>query len=151
MKKQKFTDEQLLAKIQNIFNNSEDAKYIRRLDILNLVLSGISVQQVSQLYNLHRSTIYSWLNKAKSQGLEILKDQPKEGRPSQIMEIELKKIKKDLQKQPEFFGYKNAFWDGKLLSYHLKQKYNIDLGVRQCQRLFHKLNFSPKESEISSA
>lgn len=150
MKKQELTNDQLLTKIQNVFRKSEDAKFIRRLDILNLVLTGIPVKQVSELYDLHRSTIYSWIDKAKKEGLESLKDQTREGRPSQIMETELKKIKKDLQKQPSIFGYKNSFWDGKLLSYHLEQKYNIDLGVRQCQRLFHKLNFSPKETKISS-
>lgn len=150
MKKQVITDDQLLNKIQNYFKKSEDAKFIRRLDIMNLVLNGTRVQQVAELYNIHRSTIYSWFEKAKRFGLESLKDSPKEGRPSQIMDTELKKIKKDLQKQPCFFGYKDSLWDGKLLSYHLKSKYNIDLGVRQCQRLFHKLNFSPKKTSIST-
>jgi transposase len=150
MKKQLFTDAQLLTKIQNYFKKSEDAKFIRRLDIMNLVLSGIPVQQVANLYNIHRSTIYSWLDKAKKLGIETLKDVPKEGRPSQIMDTELKKIKKDLQKQPGYFGYKDSIWSGKLLSYHLNSKYGIELSVRQCQRLFHKLDFSPKETSISS-
>ena len=146
MKKQLFTDDQLLTKIQNYFKKSEDAKFIRRLDIMNLVLTGIPVQQVVELYNVHRSTIYSWLDKAKKLGIESLKDIPKEGRPSQIMDTELKKIKKDLQKHPSVFDYKDSLWSGKLLSYHLKVRYGIELSVRQCQRLFHKLDFSPKET-----
>jgi transposase len=32
-------------------------------------------------------------------------------------------------------------WDGKLLSHHLSETYEIDLGVRQCQRLFKQLGF----------
>ncbi len=28
-----------------------------------------------------------------------------------------------------------------MLSHHLKQKYDIKLGVRQCQRIFDKLDF----------
>ena len=146
MKKKILTNDQLLNKIQNYLKNSKDAKFIRRLDILNLVLNGMSVQQVAKLYNIHRTTIYSWLEKARRLGIKSLKDSPKEGRPSRIMETEFKKIKKDLQKQPCFFGYKDTLWSGKLLSYHLKHKYNIDLGVRQCQRLFHKLGFSPKKT-----
>ena len=38
-------------------------------------------------------------------------------------------------------GYSQNLWDGKLLSHHLSLKYNIDLGTRQCQRIFHKLEF----------
>ncbi|TRZ49465.1 winged helix-turn-helix domain-containing protein [bacterium] len=32
-------------------------------------------------------------------------------------------------------------WDGKLLSHHLSEKYDVSLGVRQCQRLFTHLGF----------
>jgi transposase len=151
MKKYNLTDKELHQQIQKIFDKSKEANFIRKLDILNLVLSGIPVQKVAELYNMHRSTIYIWIEKAKRLGIEALKDEVRPGKTSRIMDSELKKIKKDLQKEPSFFGYKNSLWDGKLLSYHLKVKYDIDLGVRQCQRLFHKLNFSPKETSISSS
>jgi transposase len=32
-------------------------------------------------------------------------------------------------------------WDGKTLSAFIKRQYGIDLGVRQCQRLFRQLGF----------
>jgi len=150
MKKYNLTDKELKQQIQNIFNKSKEANFIRKLDILNLVLNGTPVQKVAELYNIHRSTIYSWKDKAKKLGLESLKDEPREGKVSQIMDSELKQIKKDLYKEPSFFGYKNAIWDGKLLSYHLEQKYSIKLGVRQCQRIFHKVDFSPKKAPIST-
>lgn len=150
MKKYNLTDKELKHQIQNFFNQSKEANFIRKLDILNLVLDGIPVQKVAELFKVHRSTIYSWMNKAKKLGLESLKDEPREGKVSQVMESEFKQIKKDLLKEPSVFGYKNTIWDGKLLSYHLKLKYNIDLGVRQCQRLFHKVNFSPKKTKNSS-
>jgi transposase len=47
----------------------------------------------------------------------------------------------DLRQNPTSFGYAKNVWDGKMLSHHLKEKYDIKLGVRQCQRLFNKLNF----------
>ena len=51
------------------------------------------------------------------------------------------KIGIDLRKNPRDFGYSQNLWDGKLLSHHLKEKYSIVLRTRQCQRIFHKLNF----------
>ncbi|MCL5962870.1 MAG: hypothetical protein M1411_00645, partial [Candidatus Thermoplasmatota archaeon] len=39
----------------------------------------------------------------------------------------------DLRKNPRDFGYSQNLWDGKLLSHHLKEKYSIVLGTRQCQ------------------
>jgi hypothetical protein len=34
-----------------------------------------------------------------------------------------------------------AVWDGKLLAHHLRQQGELDLGVRQCQRIFRQLGF----------
>ena len=34
-----------------------------------------------------------------------------------------------------------GLWDGKLLSQHLRQRYGVELGVRQCQRVFRDMGF----------
>ena len=39
------------------------------------------------------------------------------------------------------FGHPGHLWDGKLLSTHLKERYKIELGVRQCQRIFTQMGF----------
>ena len=38
------------------------------------------------------------------------------------------------------YGFK--VWDGPSLSAHIKKQYAIDIGVRQCQRLFRNLGYS---------
>ncbi len=58
---------------------------------------------------------------------------------------EVAEINKDLRKNPEELGYHQHLWDGKLLSHHLKEKYSLLIGVRQAQRLFHKLGFSRRK------
>jgi transposase len=42
---------------------------------------------------------------------------------------------------PQRFGYTQKLWDGKLLAYHLSARYDVQLGVRQCQRIFRRLGF----------
>ena len=41
---------------------------------------------------------------------------------------------------PNLYGY--HIWDGVSLSDFINKKYNVELGVRQCQRLLHKMGFS---------
>ncbi|HDL52619.1 MAG TPA: winged helix-turn-helix domain-containing protein [Proteobacteria bacterium] len=41
----------------------------------------------------------------------------------------------------EVFGISTNNWDGKTLSTFIKQQFRVNLGVRQCQRLFRQLGF----------
>jgi transposase len=50
-------------------------------------------------------------------------------------------VEKDLRVHPRDLGYGQNLWDGKLLAHHLRQSYKIQLGVRQCQRLFRSMGF----------
>ncbi|MDP2766359.1 MAG: winged helix-turn-helix domain-containing protein, partial [Candidatus Methanoperedens sp.] len=61
--------------------------------------------------------------------------------PPTVSENILNNLNSDLRQNPTYFGYTQNLWDGKMLSYHLEKKYDIKLGVRQCQRLFIKMNF----------
>ena len=51
------------------------------------------------------------------------------------------RVGQDLRGSPRQFGYGQNLWDGKLLSHHLSERYSVQLGVRQCQRLFRELGF----------
>ena len=46
-----------------------------------------------------------------------------------------------LRKRPEDVGLTGTLWDGKTLSAYLERQFEVDLGVRQCQRLFRQLGF----------
>ncbi|MEM0136169.1 MAG: winged helix-turn-helix domain-containing protein [Thermoplasmatales archaeon] len=50
-------------------------------------------------------------------------------------------IAEDLRRNPMDPGYSQNLWDGKLLSHHIKKRYDMDIGTRQCQRIFHKPGF----------
>lgn len=52
-----------------------------------------------------------------------------------------KQAGKDIRHPPLEFGHSQNLWDRKLPSYHLETHYGIHVGVRQCQRIFHKLVF----------
>ena len=38
-------------------------------------------------------------------------------------------------------GLKTNLWDGKTLSVFIQERYEVPVGVRQCQRLFRRLGF----------
>ena len=132
--------EELLEKGLKIVASSNDSKYIHRVVMVNLMLSGkLSSLALSKLSGISQRTLNQWVTIADEQGFERLKAVKQTGKPSKLNDNQLEEIKDAISKDPEKSGFK--VWDGPSLSAYIKAKYSIRLGVRQCQRLFHKLGF----------
>ena len=104
-------------------------------------------ENVAYLFNNSPRTISNWIHKInKENNIDVLKDKKKSGRKPRLTEGQEKLLKKYLIKHLSGFNINANIWDGKTLSYFIKKKFGIELKVRQCQRLFHKLGFSLKRA-----
>ena len=99
-----------------------------------MVAKGMSCYDVSRTLCHSPRKVEHWVKQFNNRGLISLLDKPRTGRPSRISDEILEKIDHDL-------GYKQNMWDGILLRQHLFDHHGIDLGVRQCQNIFHILGF----------
>jgi len=126
--------------IQQEIARSEDSRYDHRLHGVFLLCQGFSCPEVSKILGDSPRIIEYWVKEFNENGFEGLREEKRSGRPSVIDGTILNNIESDLRQNPGSFGYTQNLWDGKMLSHHLKEKYDIKLGVRQCQRLFNKLD-----------
>jgi len=127
--------------IQNEIQRSEESRYDHRLHGVLLVSSGLSCYQVADFLGQSPRTVHYWVQRFEQKGFAGLKDGMRSGRPAVVDKKALEAVGQDLRQQPQEFGYHQNLWDGKLLSHHLYQTYNVKLGVRQCQRLFGNFGF----------
>jgi transposase len=127
--------------IQQEIARSEDSRYDHRLHGILLVCQGLSCPEVSKILGDSPRAIEYWVKDFNEKGFEGLREEKRPGRPSAIDGTLLSNIDSDLRQNPMSFGYAHNLWDGKMLSHHLKEKYDIKLGVRQCQRLFNQMDF----------
>ena len=127
--------------VQQEITRSEEARYDHRLHGILLVCSGLSCAKVAELFGHGPRTIQYWVRRFEKHGSAGLEDTPRPGRPSVMDKSVRNGISVDLRRCPREFGYSQNLWDSKLLSHHLAKKYHVDLGDRQCRRLFHQLGF----------
>ena len=120
---------------------SDDSSYVCRLHALLDVCEGLGCRDVGERLGRSTRCIELWVNRFNRLGLDGLKFEPRPGRTPRLDDELLKEIALDLRTTPRAFGYSQNMWDGKLLSFHLLERYGVRLGVRQCQRLFHRLGF----------
>ena len=139
MKKLAITEdkkEEIIGEIRR----SDESKYDHRLHGILLVANGMSPYRVSDVMGDSPRTVENWVNTFLKDGFDSLREPRRPGRPARLSGI-MNSISMDLRKNPMDLGYSQNLWDGKLLSHHLSVKYNIDMGTRQCQRIFRKLGF----------
>jgi transposase len=127
--------------IQQEIERSEESRYDHRLHGVLLVSSGYSCTEVGQLFGQAATTVQRWVQRFEHGGFEGLREGERPGRPRTLDESQWALIEADLRKTPRDFGFEAGLWDGPVLSEHLRQRYGIELGVRQCQRLFRQMGF----------
>lgn len=137
--------EYIVLKIQQEIGRSDDSRYDHRLHGVLLVAKGRDCYEVAEILGHSPTTIENWVHLFNDRGFEGLYDETRSGRPSRISESMVEEIDRDLRKNPGELGYPQNLWDGKLLSHHLNEKYTLSIGVRQAQRLFHKLGFRQRK------
>lgn len=136
----KETDIMQIAVQQEILR-SEESRYDHRLHGILLICNGFSCNEVAQLFSHSPRTVQYWVHRFEENGFAGLEETPRPGRPSRVDEAVLKEISQHLRQFPCDLGYSQNLWDGKLLSHQLKERFDISLGVRQCQRLFRQMGF----------
>ena len=127
--------------IQQEIARSDESRYDHRLHGLLLVTGGHSCQQVAELFGENRRTVQRWVTRFETHGLTGLRDGVRSGRPATLNTKQWAALERDLRREPQTFGHAGHLWDGKLLAAHLRQRYRVTLGIRQCQRLFVRMGF----------
>jgi transposase len=142
MKKLQIADSNIIEiAIKNEIQRTEEARYDHRLHGVLLVCRGYDSYKIGDLFGENPTTIQRWVRSFEKNGFSGLQDNTRPGRPNNLDVKQMREIDNALRKSPRDFGYNQNHWDGKILAYHIKQSYEIELGTRQCQRLFHKLKF----------
>lgn len=127
--------------VQNEIARSEESRYDHRLHGILLICQNFSCYEVAEILGHSPRTIQYWVQRFEKSGFAGLQERERLGRPTSLDERTLEQVGKNLRNPPVEFGYSQNLWDGKLLSHHLSTRYDIEIGVRQCQRVFRKLGF----------
>lgn len=132
---------QLLAEGQIIVNTTDDAKFQHKVELVNLVLGGLSPSFLSEYCAESKNTITLWVKTADEKGFDALRTRKQTGRPTKLSAQQLAEIRAVLEEDaPEKHGY--LVWNGASLSDYIQKTYSVSLCARQCQRILHALGFS---------
>ncbi len=131
----------IIMGLQDEIRRSEESRYDHRLHGVLLVAQGLTCPQAAKWLGDTRRTVEYWVGRFEDRGLGGLTEGVRPGRPRRLTTAQVTEIGRALRQPPRAVGRRGNVWDGKALAAWIEQQFAIDLGVRQCQRLFRQLGF----------
>ena len=131
----------IILGLQDEIRRSDESRYDHRLHGVLLVAQGMTCPEVAKLLGDSPRTVEYWVHGFETRGLAGLIEGERSGRPRRLEEQQLKEIGAVLRQMPRDVGLGGNLWDGKTLAAWIEREHGIELGVRQCQRLFRQLGF----------
>lgn len=141
----------IILLLQDEIRRSEESRYDHRLHGVLLVAQGMTCPEVAVLLGDAPRSVEYWVGRFEKSGLAGLREGERSGRPARLDEKQLRGINAALRQTPRDMGLGGTLWDGKTLAAWIAQEYGVELGVRQCQRLFRQLGFRLRKPRPSIA
>ena len=124
--------------MNNAYKHESNANVRERILLIRRIISdGQDIRMISK--ELHRSIAwaYKWLKRFDNEGLEGLENKPRSGRPPDVPQEKLSKIRTELSENP-------SGWKAKEIMDIIHRKTGIRYHEVHIYRLLHKWGFSPK-------
>ena len=125
-----------------LYKKEKNSKLKERYHALFLMHEFMNCTIVAELIKRSRTTIQTWVNMFNEGGLEAIIPNTPSGRPSSLTEEQKETLKADVLTHPRELGHGFSNWEGKNVAHHIKQKFSVELSVRQAQRLLRELGFT---------
>jgi transposase len=141
--------EALASTIEGQLESSKESRLFIKLYTILLVARhpDNNCSEVARLLGASPHTVARWVRRVcVKNGFDLtrLDDKIIPGRPRRLDENQLSIIKDVIAKSPKGKGFQSLKWTGSLLSDYLKREFDIDLQVRQCQKLLVQLSAQKK-------
>ncbi len=127
--------------LQDEIRRSEESRYDHRLHGVLLVAQGMTCPEAARLLGDAPRTVEYWVHTFEEMGLAGLLEGERSGRPRRLSDKQIQEVNAVLRRMPREAGLGGNLWDGRTLAGWIERQYGINLGVRQCQRLFRQLGF----------
>ena len=128
--------------LEILYSKEKDPKIKERLLMIIHAKEGRTSREIGNITKKSFKIVTIWINRFNKEGIGGLKNKPKSGKPPKMNKEQFKKLKEDIEKSPKKFGYKQSFWNTKLIRIHILQHYITNYTDRHVQRLMHKFGYS---------
>ncbi|GAB4194955.1 MAG: hypothetical protein Fur006_41040 [Coleofasciculaceae cyanobacterium] len=125
-------------------NTDLRAEYRRRIEIMLLADRGRSQSQICAELGCSQETARYWIAMAQAGNAHKWDEHPR-GRPKNVNEDYLNRLKELVSNSPREYGYSFQRWTAQWLRKHLAKEMGIDVSDRHINRLLKEMGLSTRK------
>ena len=134
------TDEEL-QDVETAIRRDKRAEVRQRCLAIHLLHLGHKPEEVAEMQAVSIPTIYSWIKRWRSGGVEELANKPRSGRPSKADEAYCLLLDEVIEKEPAELGYDFTVWTIDRLRAHLERETDIELSESSFRALLKRKGY----------
>jgi transposase len=125
------------------------AEYRRRIEIMLLADRGRSQSQICAELGCSQETARYWIAMAQAGNAHKWNEHPR-GRPKNVNEDYLNRLKELVSNSPCEYGYPFQRWTAQWLSKHLAKEMEIEVSDRHINRLLKEMGLSTRQKPMEA-
>jgi len=89
------------TQLQYLMDTNDSRRVRMRAHSILLSSSGTTIEEIAQIYQVHRDTVSSWIDRWEALGVDSLSDQPRSGGPKKLNEQEQELVQDLIRAHPQ--------------------------------------------------
>lgn len=130
------------SELVELYKREKSSRLKERYHALFLMHEFSNCTVVAEVIKKSKRTIQTWVKIFNEGGLEAIAPKSPPGRPPSLSIEQKEMLKSDVLTHPRELGYEFSNWEGKSVAQHIKKKFDVELSVRQAQRLLREMGFT---------
>jgi transposase len=134
------SEEELIV-IETAIRHDKRPEVRQRCTAIRLLHLDHKPEQVAEMQAVSKPTIYGWIDRWRSGGVEGLANRPKSGRPLKADDAYSLALLEVIEKEPSELGYDFTIWTIDRLRAHLEKITSIDLSESRFRALLKRKGY----------
>jgi len=134
-------NEEELQAIEAAIRHDKRPEVRQRCTVIRLLHLGYKPEQVAEMQAVSKPTIYGWINRWRSGGVDGLATKPRSGRPPKADDEYSLAVENAIDKEPGELGYDFTVWTVDRLRAHLEKETGISLSESRFRALLKRKGY----------
>ncbi len=122
--------------LEKFMENSHNTREIKRANAIIMSSKGLSINEISKIYDVDRDTVSRWISWWIEYGIEGLKDDLHTGRKSKLNGLQRIEVIQIVKEEPRKL---------KLAVSKVKERFNKEVSIKTIKRILYKKNLDGNE------